>query len=166
MVQVGTHDLFQHQAPPETVGSHPSFPDRAPLFGLQELVFRYLVPRILGEVQTEDPRAPIAPPSKADVGRSLGTLGRIVDLAQSAGARAIVLLVEQPRDIEPADALSQFAKAELLSFVQTRKLELVRPGDTIEARGGRILFRDAVHPNAAGNGVIADALADAILASR
>lgn len=158
--QLGTHDLFQHKAPSEIVGAHPQFPNHAPLLGLQELAFRYVLPRILGKIGISDPGVQAEPTkTKQDVSRTLASLVRMIDQVRAAGAKPVVMLVEQPEGLEPVDDLARFAKSELLSLTARLGVPLIRPVERLVGKGGERLLRDDVHPNEKGNRVIAQLIA-------
>jgi hypothetical protein len=162
VLQVATHDLFQKPASSGIVGNHPQFPDRRPVLALQELVMRYLLPRIrsvFGARYGDDD----GPRTREDVPRTMAAIDRIAALARASGAELIVLYIEQPRGLEPDDELSRYAKESLLSTLARLNVTLVRPAEAMEAKGGRKLFQDGVHPDAAGNRVLSQELAGAIL---
>jgi hypothetical protein len=162
VLQVATHDLFQQMAPSSTVDSHPSFPSRAPLLASEELIVRYLLPRLLPPLRVQDPGAVGTMPNLDAARRSVERIEAMVDMARRDGAAVIVLQVEQPAPLEPQDALTRSAKALLESELRARDVSVLRTGDLLASRGGEELFRDAMHPNAHGNVVLAEAVGQAL----
>lgn len=158
ILQLATHDLFQAPASGEVVGSHPSFPDRRPRFALQELVQRYLLPRL------RDPGEVLYHHDRDDVTRTMGSLERIARLVRAQGAELFVLHVEQPPGVEPDDDLTRYGKAALQAKANELRMPLVAPAAAVAAEGGAALFFDGLHPNERGNRVLAREVAAAVLA--
>lgn len=159
VLQVASHDLFQAVADSGIVGTHPAFPDRRPWLALQELFVRYVLPRISEKLRLRDPGEVLHQRTAVDIIRTLGSLKRIAELVRSQGGELIVMLVEQPRGIEPRDDLMQQAKKMLETQLLAESLAFLRPGEMIEQAGGTLLFRDGLHPNIEGNRVLAKIVA-------
>lgn len=157
VLQLATHDLFQAPASGDVVGRHPSFPDRRPRFALQELVQRYLLPRL------RDPGEVLYHHNHDDVVRTMGSLERIARLVRGQGAELFVLHVEQPPGVEPDDELTRYGKAALRAKVEELRLTLIAPAAAVAAEGGRALFFDGLHPNERGNRLLAREVAAAVL---
>lgn len=160
VIQLGTHDLFQRAASGDSLGVHPQFPDRPPRLGLEELVVRYLLPRVrarLGRGAAAEATDPV--PIDADAEAVLEDIVGMIDRIVAEGARPLVMLTEQMPEAEPADPVTLRAKARLAHLLEARDVPLYRPAHDMRAAGADRLFRDAVHPNAAGNHVIARGLA-------
>jgi lysophospholipase L1-like esterase len=157
---VASHDLFQPPAPAAIVDAHPSFPSRPPRLALAELAVRYALPRLGLAAVAADPG--VGERVAADVGPALAALERIRGQVAASGATLVLLLIEQPLGLEPADDATVAAKAALRRFAGERGIPLVAPAPLIEAGGGARLFRDGLHPGPAGNDVIAAAVADAL----
>jgi lysophospholipase L1-like esterase len=158
ILQVATHDLFQDFAAGDIVGSHRSFPDRPPRFALEELVRRYLLPRL------RDPGEILYHHDREDVARTMASLERIARLVRGAGAELFVLHVEQPAGYEPEDELTRYGKAALRSRVEELDVPFVPTAAAMAAEGGPRLFFDGLHPNPLGNRVLAREAAAAIAA--
>jgi lysophospholipase L1-like esterase len=156
ILQVATHDLFQPRSGAGIVGNHPSFPSGQPWFALQEVVTRYAIPMV-GRL-AHDPGVEIQFRSADDVRRVLSSINRIEAMVRRSNARLAVLLVEQPKGIEPTDPLTVRAKAQLSQQLTKLEVPLIRPSQDVEQAGGVRLFRDGLHPNAEGNRVLARAL--------
>jgi lysophospholipase L1-like esterase len=165
IIQVATHDLFQKKASGQVVGNHPSFPDRKPVFALQELVSRYLLPRLIpGSVYNHDEEYDSR--TEEDVARTLASLERIDDFVKNSGGQLMVFLAEHASSDEPADAITLYAKQALATRMRARGVPVVRSQEGLDAAGGSKLFYDPVHPNPQGNLVIARSLAAAVMKSR
>lgn len=158
VLQVATHDLFQERASADVVGTHRSFPERPPRFALQELVQRYLLPRL------RDPGEVLYHHDRNDVARTMASLERMARLVRAQDAELFVMLVEQPAGVEPDDELTRYGKAALAARTAELELPMVLTAAAIDAAGGARLFLDGLHPNAGGNAVLAREVARAVLA--
>lgn len=158
LLQVATHDIFQEKAGGEIVGQHPSFPASRPLFALQELATRYVLPRL------RDPGEILYHHDHADVERTMASLERIAQLVRGQGAELFVLFVEQPRGYEPDDELTRYGKARLREKTQALGVPLILTAEAIDEAGGQRAFFDGLHPNELGNRVLAQQAAAALLA--
>jgi lysophospholipase L1-like esterase len=163
VVEVATHDLFQPKAASETVDNHPSFPSRPPALALEELLFRYVLPRLLGARSVADPGVRLDSRSDADVNRAITTLEHMHALVRAGSASMIVLAVEQPAALEPTDPLTRAAKLALRDAMSRLDVPVVTTSRRIEQQGGTALFHDGLHPNARGNRVLAEILARALV---
>lgn len=155
VLQVASHDLFQAVADSRIVGTHPAFPERAPWFALQELLIRYILPRVWHHLRLRDPGEVLHQRTSADITRTLASLRRIASMVRSQGADLVVMLVEQPPGIEPQDELMQQAKKMLQTQLVADGISLLRPGEAMKQAGGALLFRDGLHPNVEGNHILA-----------
>lgn len=162
VLQVATHDLFQEKAGSEVVGNHASFPERPPLLALQELVVRYVLPRLSTRLKLRDPGEVLYHHDRDDVVRTMATLERIARLVRSQGAELFVLFVEQPKGYEPDDELTRYGKRRLYETTDEIGIPLVLTASAMEAAGGLRAFLDGLHPNALGNRVMAQQAAAAI----
>lgn len=160
VLQVATHDLFQPRSSADIVGAHPSFPDRQPALALGELFSRYLLPRLTR--WPRDPGVVLDARSAGDVERVLMVIGRIHAMAADANTTLMVLFVEQPHGVEPADELTLWAKQRFREFIATRGIILIETAALVQQAGGARLFRDEIHPNEEGNRVLAQAVAGAL----
>jgi lysophospholipase L1-like esterase len=162
VLEVATHDLFQPPAGSDLVGRHPSFPDRAPRFALSELMFRYLLPWIGIGLARVDPGAAGLAPTEAAMERALAALEGLVRESRARDAVPVVMFVEQPPPLEHQDPLTREAKMRMRELLGRERVTLVETAPQVEREGGPALFRDGLHPNAAGNAVLAKAVAPAV----
>ncbi len=136
-----------------TVGVSPSFPERAPILAVQEGFERYLLPRIGWHQNTSSNETGqvIAPP-KADVETSLLALQTLVRRGLGSGAQ--VLVVQYPTAEEAASGPEPGA-------VAIRAASDACPVPVLDLRPAfssfpnrKLLYRDAIHPNSAGQSLI------------
>ena len=159
MMVIGTTDLFQEFAGAEIVSVHPSFPGSAPVLALEELVLRYLLPK-LQRRSLADPGAQPSAPSLAVAKENIVQLQNAADFAARAGAKSVVLYVEQPGQLELADTYTSEAKALLFESLRQHGIPFSNTRDSVERAGGLTLFRDGLHPNTEGNRVLAKVAAN------
>jgi lysophospholipase L1-like esterase len=151
---IGTLDLFQELAGSEIVDDHPSFPSRAPMLALEDLVTHYVVPRVLHH-RTADPGAGLSAQSLQGARENVGQLVDIAELARRSGAIPTVLFVEQPGRYELSDPYTIAAKALLFEKLSRHEIAFADSREVVERTGSTLLFRDGLHPNVAGYGVLA-----------
>jgi lysophospholipase L1-like esterase len=161
VLEIGVNDLFQAMAPSSTVGTNVSFPSDRPLLAWQELLHRYALPR-LGLTSTADPGVNVGSDQQQQVAPNLLTIQQMVKAVRATGAKPVVLFIEPPRAARSADAGTADAEDRLFKLLASLQVPLVRPAAQLEAEGGQALFRDAIHPNDAGNRVIAMQLKTAL----
>lgn len=161
VLQLGSHDLFQPKSSGEIVGRSLNFPDRKPLLALQEGVFRYFIPRFLPGLQPSEPNLK-STPTKQDLNRNINSFTRIAELVKAKQAKLIVILIEQPEALEPKNELTAFSKQTIAN--KSRQLGVVYKnlGESFRSNGDKRLFRDIIHPNSAGNQVMAKNVAQLI----
>jgi lysophospholipase L1-like esterase len=151
---IGTLDLYQEFAGPETVDGHPSFPSRTPTFALEDLVTHYLVPRLLLR-SLADPGARLSAQSVDGATKNIAHLLYMAELARLSGAMPTVLFVEQPGRFELSDPYTASAKVSLFEALKQRGIPFVDTRDAVDRAGGVSLFRDGLHPNTEGNRIVA-----------
>lgn len=158
-----TYDFFQEEADADVVGQHPSFPERGPGLALIEIGLRYLWPRLAHVAEFQDPGADMHEASPVLMGQVLGDLRWIILRARSQSARALVVLVEPVLPLSAsARALGEQALGALRAELALLDVPLIDTTDALRRAGGAAVFRDGLHPNAAGNAVIAGVIADTL----
>lgn len=165
VLEVATHDLFQPLAGSDLVGRHPSFPERAPFLATSELLLRYFLPWLGVGPARIDPGAKGVEQSAADMERALAALDGLVRESRARRAEPVVMFVEQPAPLERGDPIILEAKRRMRELLEREHVSLVETAPWVEREGGSALFRDGLHPNAAGNAVLAKSVAPAVLAA-
>jgi lysophospholipase L1-like esterase len=161
VLELGSHDLFQPKASGEIVGKSVNFPKKNPLFALEEGFYRYFIPRFLPDLQVGEANLQSAPTEK-DLNRNMATFVRIANLVKARKAQLIVILVEQPDELEPKSALANFSKKVIANQARDLNIPYKNLQEDFRLAGNNKLFRDGLHPNAAGNKVMAEAVAKLI----
>lgn len=156
ILQIATHDLFQEKAGSEVVGVHASFPEHPPALALQELMVRYVLPRLSARLRLRDPGEVLYHHDRDDVVRTMAALERIAKLVRAQGAELFVLFVEQPRGYEPDDELTRYGKHRLYEKTEELGIPLILTAEAMDAAGATRAFLDGLHPNGTGNAVMAE----------
>jgi lysophospholipase L1-like esterase len=133
-------------------GRHPNYPRQASVFALQELMSRYVLPRITHS-NTNDPGSQQGAFDAAAAVESRRAVLDEIDLAQKRDAKVIVLFTKR----DPADPKDNWVPAmadKLRATVQRHGARFVVANLTTHAQ-----YHDGLHPNALGNQAIASQLA-------
>ncbi len=156
---LNTYDLFQPAASAGIVGTHPSFPSEAPIFGLQELLFRYVLPRLSGHASVPDPGATPEAHSSEMARNVREAIASMIGVVRGQGTEPVLVLIEHPARM----ARQEIEIANLEGLLIAMKVPFAKTTEDMDRRGGVTLYRDGVHPNPDGNRVIASVLAQRIV---
>jgi lysophospholipase L1-like esterase len=154
VIVVSSHDYADAPTFEPTVGVNPDFPSHRPWCATWEAITRYL-PRYVPMLARKAP--PVPPPSQKDIDESLGALGDLIRLARQNGAKVVLAqhltLVELPPGHleEGHDAIAKIARD-----------NGVEPFNIEGTGASSALYRDAIHPNQAGQAFLATRLLPAI----
>lgn len=164
LLEIGTNDLMQPMSSGDVVDEHPSFPGHNPPLATGELIYRYLLPR-LGLLETVDPGAQVGAGTPVQVLANLNTVRDIVNFARANGAEVALLRIEEPAFMKDAAAFAS-ASRQLDELAAAMHVQVIKPDAALKKAGYANVFRgDMIHPNAAGNEVIADVVGDALKAA-
>jgi lysophospholipase L1-like esterase len=161
VLAISTHDLFQPMVGSDIVGHHPAYPAARPVLAWTNLLTHYIWPRLSAGVGLEDPGAGAFVPSSEAAAHNIGNVLAMAEAARSAGARFLVLFLEQGGP-EESDNVTKAAKRMLFAALHRSDIRLVSLRDATERYGRETLFRDDVHPNTFGNAVIAQTVAESL----
>lgn len=131
-------------------------PDRRPLFALQELVSRYVLPRFVG---TASPKPPTVP--EADLAAGVSAAAKLLELAHAKGIPTAVMLHETRKEIdgkpEDGEPLAR-GKAMLRDVAVKAGAQVTEDRDVLASAlaRGQDVMRDDIHPSAGGQSLIAD----------
>ncbi|HZZ45061.1 MAG TPA: GDSL-type esterase/lipase family protein [Tepidisphaeraceae bacterium] len=160
VIVVSSHDYADAPDFKPVVDVNPAYPSHRPVLAVQELVMRYLLPRIL---HTQDPPDPgtvaLKTPDKKDIEWCLESLRQMIRLAREHGMAVIVAQHWQRNEIEPGvpAATGQIAQADAARDEHVEPVEL-GPAFKQDVDAGHNPYRDVIHPNAEGQKLIADTL--------
>jgi hypothetical protein len=154
VIVVSSHDYADAPTFEPVVGVNPDFPSHRPWCATWEAITRYL-PRYSPAIAGTPPAVP--PPAQKDIDESLGALGDLIRLAQRDGAKVVLAQHLDLAELPPGH-LEQGHDA----IAKAARDAGVEPFD-IEGQGtSSALYRDHIHPNQAGQALIAARLLPAI----
>ena len=142
-----------------------TFPDRKPLFALQEVALRYL-PRLLNSAAPDSEQGLETPPvdfdHESNIKKCLAAVDGLMVLAQQESLPVVVALNLTPQELKTG---AERGHRELRQVVERHDAHVVVIDEAyrkVLAAGGNP-FRDDIHPNAAGHAAMAETLRPAIL---
>jgi len=156
VIVLSSHDYADTPTFAPTVGVHPDFPDHRPWCATWEAVTRYL-PRYFPQPKTNPGEPATQAPSQADVETALAALGELIRLAKDSGAK--VLLAQHLERAELPPGRLQEGHAAIAKVARENGVE---PFDIEGNEASAALYRDNIHPNQAGQALIARRLLSAI----
>ncbi len=160
---LSSHDLYDVPTFEPLVGVNASFPNRKPWLALEEAIFRYLPGRLPGWLVSKknegDPINESQTPANRQI--SIEAIEKLASIAAAADVPVMVALhlsrTEQAQGLDPAGV-------ELREVLRERHLPMMELSKafTQAMAQGQVLYRDDIHPSAAGNRVIGQALAQEV----
>ena len=159
--EIGTNDLTQPFAPENTVGTI-SYPDHKPLLGLQELVMRYILPRVAPTLfNVTDPGVNIHQ-NISQFKANLAIIRKMKKDVNADGAKMVVIFMKQPTFSEPTNPTTVFEEHTLFKTLTDLNIPFISPSAEFIKEGDANLFRDGVHPNPLGDKLMAKSVATLI----
>lgn len=161
VIVLSSHDYADVPTFEPVVGTT-GFPDRKPLLALTDGFYRYLLPR-LGHAASPDPAPSATATAKPeDVAACLNALRDMIDLARARGAK---VLVAQHLERDESVAAPFPGHDAIARQVRAAGLTPIELGPAFRAAGdrGESPYRDAIHPTALGQRLIAQTLLPKIL---
>lgn len=160
IIQIGENDIFQEITKSEIIDTHPAFPSHRPTFAIENLLSRYIIPKILRE-NLSDPGVNKSKTSKNTPIENIKTLQEIVNEFKKNGAIPIILFIDEEQENSQDEV---YKKDKQLFIEKTKEItpNFIRPFYEIEAPKRSIYFKDRVHPNEQGNVIIAKSIMEKI----
>jgi lysophospholipase L1-like esterase len=158
VIVLSSHDYGDAPTFKPVVGVQRDFPDHRPLLALEEGFARYLLPRLQSGASSSNASVPSdQPPDAKQIEQSMSAIAELIDRARASGATVIVAQHFEPQELTGAlrpghDRILQLAEAAGVRVVQ------LGPAEKAALDAGNNPYRDTIHPNDAGQRVIADAL--------
>ena len=152
VLQVDRGDIFAPKSDPSIVGTSPRHPDKRPLFAIEELIVRYILKRE-GEGVNEKTAG------SENFKANMDSLRKISDIIKDRNATLLVVYVPSLTEVREEEGIKLgscdliHAEAVKLGVPFLDLTEVFRKNKNIK------LFRDNIHPDSAGNKVIARAVA-------
>lgn len=159
VVVVSSHDFADSPTFEPLVGVDPDFPTKTPTFALEEAVERYL-PRYLPHFAAA-PASILPNLTQGQIDQSIAAFRDVIAMAQHKNIPVIVAQhLEQTEYGKPETE----GHATLRKAAEEMGVNIVQLGDTFgpELKAGHAIYRDNIHPNAAGQKLMADAIYPAV----
>jgi lysophospholipase L1-like esterase len=160
VIVVSTHDSADVPTHERVVGVRPEFPDKAPYLAIQELFTRYLIPRVTASAGDPMPTGHAYP--QQDVARATESFRQLLQELAKYGVKVIV--TQHPEQVELFGKAGDGKKL-LESIAREEGAEVIDlfPAYESSVRAGERPYRDAIHPAALGQRLMADELFAPIL---
>jgi lysophospholipase L1-like esterase len=168
VIQIGTHDLTQSKSTSEVVGRNPSYPNENPTLAMNELMVRYLWPRlrpylpqIRGEEKAEGDGSNTRPEPEDRLERNLAYLRTLVGKIQEEEIPVMILHTPNRNEVSGEGSTSGASsyRRRFLRVVDSLQVPVLNLARGWRGRTNvRRLYRDFVHLNERGNAVTADTL--------
>lgn len=162
VVVLSSHDYADVPTFAPLVGVDPAYPDHAPLLALAEGVTRYLpryLPASLTRALAGSASASSAPfePRPEEIEQALGALDELVALIRNSGAAPLIAQHLDLNEVRDGRSAGYYAIHQAALAADVPTIDLGEPfGDAVR-RGGSP-YQDGLHPNAAGQLLLATAL--------
>jgi lysophospholipase L1-like esterase len=157
VLEIGTNDFYQDKAD-AALGVDPAFPIKKPMFAIEELITRYLWPRV-AQVFSKPVKeaAPIISKERLDV--NMKTIEAMIQYAKGHGAIVYVLWVPNREDVESTPGVTVTAGRQALeTLCRKNGITFIDTREAFASHWNPIPFRDDFHPNKYGNRIIAGLL--------
>jgi hypothetical protein len=160
VIVLSTHDYGDvEEKPSNPVGVHPRWPSTRPVLALQDAMTRFGIPYVRHWLKLDKAESAVidAPPTEADIERSMRALRELIGMAKKSGAK--VILMQHLESAEQGQA--ERTGHSLIRQVATDSgIEVVQLGPEFKMAmdQGQNPYRDTIHPNTIGQGIIGQAL--------
>jgi hypothetical protein len=160
VVVLSSHDYADVPTFKPVIDIDPSFPSHRPLLAIQEAITRYLLPRLFSHGDASVPDESAAPAQK-DIDQCVASVRQLIELAKSSGAAVVVALHLEAGEKPGQEKHGQAILMHAAEAAGARMVDLGPAFNAARSRG-QAPWRDGVHPSAAGQQIIAEALAPEI----
>ncbi|WP_414576689.1 SGNH/GDSL hydrolase family protein [Anabaena sp. CCY 9402-a] len=162
IMQIGTHDITQPTSTSERIGLDPNYPEHPPLLAIQEALTRYIIPRLLGDLNLnpvsnkEIPQIEIMQKDQ-QFQENMKSLTMAVNIVREKQIPIYVLFTPNRDDLIP-QPITPPHKQEFMQVLKSLQVPLF---DTYEAWSKlptnvvNGYYRDEVHLNEKGNESVA-----------
>jgi GDSL-like Lipase/Acylhydrolase family len=158
ILQIGTHDLLQPTASSSRVGNDPLMPNRAPLFAIQEVFERHVMPRLSTIFVSNSSPAGVPVSEEVRFRENMQKLEEIAALVRAKNMQLFVLYTCDRADLVPVPNQPKF-KSEFFDRLQVLKIGVIdshAAWSKFRRKRVESYFRDGVHPTPQAYESIAD----------
>ena len=136
------HDVIDHQ---KVVGVHPSYPDKDYLLAWNELIFRYIIPRITKEAMRLDPDAKVVKGMIKKDGPFNPGFQQLKEIADSAGIPLLICLHPELSELDAGEYNEQ--GVEIINWCAQNNIKIIKELDEGVSSD---MYRDIIHINEKG----------------
>lgn len=154
ILSLNESDLDQEYVSQEILDKHPSFPSKNPKFALEELLFRYIGPKLFS-IKNEDPGSTAKPFNELRFLKNLELIVALHKLIEVNDAKLIVMY--WPREAPSSEAIAK-AKEKLLAHLKSLRVDVILP-EQERRQSAAYYYRDDIHPSQDGNEHISSVIA-------
>jgi lysophospholipase L1-like esterase len=168
VLQIGSHDLLQIKSNESVVGTNPNYPDQRPLTAIGELLHRYVLERIRGEIgDNRDFSKPEPAEIDRQFSRNMAAFSDEVAKSRNAGAMVVVLHTPDRDEVVAENGTFQAEYREFHAKFNSLSAKIGVPVVDLSAEwrgiaGVDAFFRDGVHFTVSGNRAVSTRLSSAI----
>jgi hypothetical protein len=160
VIVLSTHDYGDvEEKPTNPVGVNPRWPSTKPVLALQDATTRFFIPYTRHWLKLDKEESAIidAPPTAADIERSMKSLRELITIAMQSGAKVVLLQyltpAEQGKPEPPGHKIILATAREMNAPVVQLGPEFKKSIDQ-----GVWPYRDEIHPNVVGQGILAQVM--------
>ncbi|MEO1185728.1 MAG: SGNH/GDSL hydrolase family protein [Cyanobacteria bacterium J06636_27] len=169
IIQIGTHDLRQATSTSERVGRNINYPNHPPLLATQELISRYILPKLFSALKFDSEIPQVSETERnQQFQQNIQSLKAMISLIKANQTPVIVLFTPSRADLLPSLNTPKY-KPEFLQILKQLKIPVVDTHATwskLPVATVKSYYRDKVHFNETGNQAIADLLSRELCANQ
>jgi lysophospholipase L1-like esterase len=161
VLEIASHDLYQKKSTQRDVAKNPHFPSTRPLSATSELFTRYLLPQVVGILSFDQKY--FDPMITTEYQECRALLQQMVSFVREQKAAAVVMLIPD-RDEATTGHYKQDHTSDLRNLCRLPSCGFIEALDRFHWRivSGASIYRDGVHPNQAGNQIMANTAVEAL----
>ncbi len=159
LLEINEKDLDQSYVNSTILGANPSFPVQYPTTAIGELIGRYVLPKLGLAKPAADPGSTAGGTNSEAEIDMLAAVTDIEEIAAHNKAKLIIMYWDPHLGAPAPETVA--TREKLFAYTQRLGIPVVRP-DLSALPTWKTNFRDAMHPNATGNLIIAKELANQI----
>ncbi|KAB8318130.1 SGNH/GDSL hydrolase family protein [Tolypothrix campylonemoides VB511288] len=161
ILQIGSHDLTQPTSTSAPVGHNPNYPDRPPVLATQELITRYILPRLFLSTASNPSSTTPQVLNKEDdkqFQENIQQFKAMVNLIRAKKVPVFVLFTPNREDLIPTPKTPKYKSKflQVLKELQIPVFDTHTAWSSLPTTTVQSFFRDDVHLNEAGNQAAVD----------
>jgi lysophospholipase L1-like esterase len=168
IIQIGTHDLTQPTSTSERVGRNPKYPTHPPLLATQEVITRYILPKLFSSLKSDSEIPQVSETEhNQQFQQNMQSLKAMVSLIRAKQTPVIVLFTPSRADLLPSPNTPKY-KSEFFQVLKQLEIPVVdshTAWSKLPATTVKSYYRDKVHFKETGNQAVAELLSKKLCAN-